>query len=146
MEPGWVRARVRVPEGYRQSVVWAGGIPYPVVPDDRGEAEVALVFRWQGDPSFARLRAFADGLKLGVPETIRRRWPLFVVLDGDVAHSVGALLREDEDVAGEVMVIDGILLQDFDFIDIGRKLEPSNTVPVTVKSLVFHGISDDRGI
>ena len=42
VEPGWVRARVSVPEEYRQPVVWAGGIPYRVVPDSRGEAEVAL--------------------------------------------------------------------------------------------------------
>ncbi|MDF1551875.1 MAG: hypothetical protein P1P84_02380 [Deferrisomatales bacterium] len=42
VEPGWVRARVHVPEGYRQPLVWAGGIPYRLVPDIGGEAEVAL--------------------------------------------------------------------------------------------------------
>jgi ethanolamine utilization protein EutA len=30
-----------------------------------------------------------------------------------------------------------VVLRDFDFIDIGRILEPSGTVPVTIKSLVF---------
>jgi hypothetical protein len=42
VEPGWVRARVRVPAEYRLPLVWAGGIPYRLVPDGRGEAEVAL--------------------------------------------------------------------------------------------------------
>jgi ethanolamine utilization protein EutA len=102
-----------------------------------GETEVALVFNWRGQPSFTRVRAFAEGLKGGLPETIRQGKPLFVVFDGDVAHTVGALLSEDEGIKSDILVIDGIILQDFDFIDIGRRLEPSKTVPVTVKSLVF---------
>jgi len=33
--------------------------------------------------------------------------------------------------------VDGIQLRDFDFVDIGRVLEASGTVPITIKSLVF---------
>ena len=33
--------------------------------------------------------------------------------------------------------LDGIDLRDFDFVDLGRVRYPSNTVPVTIKSLVF---------
>ena len=36
-----------------------------------------------------------------------------------------------------MLVIDGITLWGFDFIDLGRIRLPSNTVPVTIKSLVF---------
>jgi ethanolamine utilization protein EutA len=36
-----------------------------------------------------------------------------------------------------VLVIDGIVLVDFDYIDLGKIRLPSHTVPVTVKSLVF---------
>jgi len=32
---------------------------------------------------------------------------------------------------------DGVTLHDFDFIDLGKVLKPSGTVPVTNKSLVF---------
>ena len=35
------------------------------------------------------------------------------------------------------MVIDGITLRDFDFVDIGRIRLPSGMVPVTIKSLLF---------
>ncbi len=66
--------------------------------------------------------------------------PLFVVLDGDIAQTLGAILREELDVASEILVIDGVTLWDFDYIDLGRIRMPSFTVPVTVKSLVF---SDD---
>ena len=67
--------------------------------------------------------------------------PLFLVLDGDIAHSLGALLKEEWGVASEVLVIDGVSLWDFDYIDLGRVRMPSHTVPVTIKSLVF---SEDR--
>ena len=60
-----------------------------------------------------------------------------MILDGDVAQTLGALLREERGVASEVLVIDGITLGDFDYIDLGRIRMPSFTVPVTVKSLVF---------
>jgi ethanolamine utilization protein EutA len=36
-----------------------------------------------------------------------------------------------------VLVIDGVALRDFDYIDLGRIRMPSCTVPVTIKSLVF---------
>src|SRR5260370_2064520 len=65
------------------------------------------------------------------------------MLDGDVAQTLGAILREELDVAGDLLVIDGVALMDFDYIDLGRIRLPSNTVPVTLKSLVFS--EDPRG-
>jgi len=46
-------------------------------------------------------------------------------------------------VASEVLVIDGVMLMDFDYIDLGKVRIPSFTVPVTIKSLVFS--EDPRG-
>jgi len=34
-------------------------------------------------------------------------------------------------------VIDGVTLQDFDYVDLGKIRLPSMTVPVTIKSLIF---------
>jgi len=102
-----------------------------------GESEVALAFRWRGEPSFERLAAFARGIVLSLERTIARRQPIYVLLDGDIAQTVGAILKEEWGVASEVLVIDGIALRDFDYIDLGRIRMPSFTVPVTIKSLVF---------
>jgi ethanolamine utilization protein EutA (predicted chaperonin) len=63
--------------------------------------------------------------------------PLTIVLDGDIAQSIGTMLHEEGMVSCPVLVIDGITLHDFEFIDVGRWLEPSHTVPVTIKSLIF---------
>jgi ethanolamine utilization protein EutA len=69
--------------------------------------------------------------------TAAQKKPLYIMLDGDVAQTLGAILREELGVAGEILCIDGVVLWDFDYIDLGRIRLPSMTVPVTIKSLVF---------
>lgn len=141
-----------------------------------GEQDVAISLRWTGPPSYERLAALADGLLRALPNTLAQGRPLYVIADGDIAHNLGHLLMEDERVRPtapsntqqdpvrpeldqgrspapataqcEVLVLDGITLWGFDFVDLGRIRMPSMTVPVTVKSLVFsddphaHGKSD----
>ncbi len=102
-----------------------------------GEGEVALALRWQGLPSYERVSAFAEGIRHGLATTIERRKPLYIMLDGDIAQTLGAILREELLVESEILAIDGVMLRDFDYIDLGRIRMPSYTVPVTIKSLVF---------
>ena len=102
-----------------------------------GETEVALALRWRGAPSHERIFAFAQGIVRGLAQTIAGKKPLYVMLDGDVAQTLGSILREELDVQSEILCIDGVVLWDFDYIDLGRIRLPSMTVPVTIKSLVF---------
>ena len=102
-----------------------------------GDAEVALAFRWRGAPAYRRLSAFARGLVEALPRTIAAARPLFLIIDRDIAQTLGALLKEEMGVASDVLALDGIALWDFDYIDLGRVRMPSFTVPVTIKSLVF---------
>jgi ethanolamine utilization protein EutA len=102
-----------------------------------GGVEVAIAFRWAGEPSYPRLAALARGIVDAVPRTVAAGKPLFVIVDGDVAQTLGGILKEELKVPSEVLVLDGIRLWDFDFIDLGRVRMPSFTVPVTIKSLVF---------
>lgn len=108
-----------------------------------GEADVALALRWGGPPAYSRLSALAQGIVEALPMTLMESRPLFLVLDGDIAHSLGALLKDEWNIASDVLVIDGVSLWDFDYIDLGRVRMPSHTVPVTIKSLVFS--EDPRG-
>ncbi|MDP9416921.1 MAG: ethanolamine ammonia-lyase reactivating factor EutA, partial [Actinomycetota bacterium] len=101
------------------------------------DADVALAMSWSGLPSHDRLFAFAFGIRDGLADRVAAGRPLYVLLDGDVAMTLGRLLREELGIRNDVLVIDGLTLRDFDYIDIGRLRYPSNTVPVTIKSLVF---------
>ena len=110
---------------------------------DHAQDDVALAFEWDGPPAYERLAAFARGIVAGVAERLERRLPLYLLLDGDVALTLGSVLRNELGVTGELLVIDGVSLWDFDYIDLGRIRWPSGTVPVTIKSLVFN--EDPRG-
>ena len=102
-----------------------------------GEREAALALRWEGTPSYERIAAFARGIRRGLENTIARRMPVYIMVDGDIAQTLGAILRDELGVESDLLVIDGVILRDFDYIDLGRIRMPSLTVPVTVKSLVF---------
>jgi ethanolamine utilization protein EutA len=102
-----------------------------------GESEAALALRWKGAPSYERVAAFGLGIRRGLANTIAGGKPVYIMLDGDIAQTLGAILRDEMGVESEILVIDGIILWDFDYIDLGRIRMPSQTVPVTVKSLVF---------
>lgn len=103
-----------------------------------GQAQVALVFRWDGPPTAIRIAAFCRGLIDGLPETLKNDRPIYLVFDHDLAGLVGTILRDDFAIENALLCLDGVTLSDFDFIDLGKSLEPSGTVPVTIKSLVFH--------
>src|SRR5688572_18958832 len=100
-----------------------------------GEPEVALAFKWRGEPAFDRLSNLARGITLALASTIRQEKPIYLILEGDVAQTIGAILKEDWRLKSDVLVLDGVALRDFDYIDLGRIRLPSNTVPVTIKSL-----------
>jgi ethanolamine utilization protein EutA len=104
---------------------------------DRAGPDIALALSWSGGPSHERLLAFGRGLSQGLARRIAAGHPLYLVLDGDIALSLGSVLREELGVTGDLLVIDGLRLLDFDYIDLGRIRQPSGTVPVTIKSLVF---------
>lgn len=106
---------------------------------------VALAFEWGGIPEYARIRAFAEAIETGLRVLIDAGQPLFVMLDGDIAMTLGGILKEELGVPGEVLVLDGLALRDFDFVDLGRLRLPSRTVPVTVKSLVFNESASNHG-
>jgi ethanolamine utilization protein EutA (predicted chaperonin) len=99
--------------------------------------EVALALRWRGPPSYERIAAFARGIAAGLADAITAGRPLYIMLDGDLAQTLGAILREELQVESDILAIDGVVLWDFDYIDLGRIRMPSQTVPVTIKSLVF---------
>lgn len=108
------------------------------------DVDVVVALSWSGPPSHERLLVVASGVEQGLADRISRGRPIYLVLDGDVALSLGAILREELGVSSDMLVIDSLTLYDFDFIDLGRVRVPSNTVPVTIKSLVFQDHSGAR--
>lgn len=105
--------------------------------DDDPQRETAYAFRWRGEADHPRIRAFAEGVRAALSDRIAAGANLYLMLEGDAALSLGAVLRDELGVASEILVLDGLVLRDLDYVDIGRLRLPSGMVPVTVKSLQF---------
>ena len=101
------------------------------------DGDCVLALGWLGEPQQARLKALADGVKRGFKTRLAAGRPLFVIVDADIADSLGAILRDELGISGDLLVLDGIALADLDYVDLGRIRLPSGTVPVTIKTLVF---------
>jgi ethanolamine utilization protein EutA len=102
-----------------------------------GEQQVALAFEWDGLPRYVQLRKIADGIVAACPNTIASGQPIILAFTGDFAKLIGETLTKDIGVTNEVVSIDTLFLQEFDYIDIGDMIYPAHVVPVVVKSLVF---------
>lgn len=100
-------------------------------------APLVLALHWQGTPSYARVSGLAKGVIKVLGPAIEAGQPLSLVLDHDIARMLGLLMREEFHLKNPIVVIDGVMLRDFDYVDIGRVMENSGTVPITIKSLVF---------
>jgi ethanolamine utilization protein EutA len=98
-----------------------------------GDQDIALALGWHGPPSYERVAGFARGIADGTTDCRS----LYLMLDGDLALTLGTLLHDELGVTSDLLVIDGLSLGDFDYVDLGAPRQPSNTVPVTIKSLVF---------
>ncbi len=102
-----------------------------------GEQPVAVCYRWGGSATFRRLDDFCKGIAKGLSAQLAHNHPLVLVGDGDIGGLVGIHAHEEAKLPNAIVSIDGIILKEFDFIDIGAMLESSGAVPVVIKSLVF---------
>jgi ethanolamine utilization protein EutA len=103
------------------------------------EDPVALCYRWKESASFARLDAFCRGVVSGFEGALARGLPLVLVGDGDIGGLIGLHCVEQLRLPNPVVSVDGIVLKEFDFVDIGQMIPASGAVPVVIKSLVFPG-------
>ncbi|MSP97076.1 MAG: reactivating factor for ethanolamine ammonia lyase [Betaproteobacteria bacterium] len=106
--------------------------------DLQGEdTALALAFKWHGTPSHARLYAVADAVVRALPVNRDSSRPLVLMIDGDIAKTLGRIINTEIRPGAEVISIDGLQLRDFDFVDIGERIGSAGVVPVVIKSLLF---------
>lgn len=101
------------------------------------ESRLAVAFTWQGDPEFRRLEAMGRAIVAATAPGGWREGPLLLMIDGDVGGILGQLLQKELGLPGALISIDGVQLQDLDFVDVGELINPPGVVPVVIKSLLF---------
>jgi ethanolamine utilization protein EutA len=101
---------------------------------------VALSLAWSGPVTYPRLAAAARAVAIvaaagGAGE--RADELLILVVDADIAQALGAILTREAGLRRPLIVIDGVELTDFDFVDVGEYQSPPGVLPVLIKSLLF---------
>jgi ethanolamine utilization protein EutA len=98
---------------------------------------VALAISPKGNQDYQSLKQLADGITAVIRGSKNPGNTLFLLLDMDVAKSLGGVLKEEIRIPQDVIAVDGIDVGDLDYVDIGRPMGVSEVMPVTVKSLLF---------
>jgi ethanolamine utilization protein EutA len=98
---------------------------------------LAIAISLQGQQNYQTLRRVAEGVATVATASNGHDDPLFLVLNVDVAKSLGGILKEELGFPREIVAIDGIDVGDLEYVDIGRPVGTSEVLPVTVKSLLF---------
>jgi ethanolamine utilization protein EutA len=131
-----------------------------------GEQGVALTFELPGGEAHeAVVQALAEGIRGALPRTTAGSAPLVLVVNQGVSNTfvmpdqdfhvlkeqrpavrLGTTLREGLGLPGQVVAMESVRLSEFDFVDVGQMMHPSEVVPVTVKSLLFAGGLDRRSV
>lgn len=119
-----------------------GGDPAPAIAHIRWFLEQSdtrqpvLALRGEPDPSYSRLRGLAQSLVTAAGQTLPQETPLLLLVECDMAKALGQAVRT---LAGNrpVAALDSVLVEQNDYIDIGRPLMDGLVVPVVVKTLIF---------
>ena len=98
---------------------------------------MAMALTVSGQPDYWYIRHLGEAIQSVVDTSEPVDAPLFLVIDVDVAKSLGGILKEELKLERQVICIDGIEVGDLDYIDIGKPMGVSEVIPVTVKSLIF---------
>jgi ethanolamine utilization protein EutA len=111
-----------------------------------GRQPVALAFHWEGSATFARLQTFCGAVVEGMKPILDKNHPLILVNDGDIGGILGLHFKEEMKLDKPIISVDGIVLQEFDYIDVGALIPSSGAVPVVIKSLVFPSTEQNAAI
>jgi ethanolamine utilization protein EutA len=98
---------------------------------------MAIALALQELPNYRLVRSIAREIGCLLERSTNPSMPLYLMLDADIAKSLGGILKEELGLPGPIVAVDGIDVGDLDYVDIGRPMGVSESLPVTVKSLMF---------
>lgn len=119
----------RLAETLRRKMSWFWAEGQPV--------QIAVALDGERNPSFDRIVTYAGELTEGLKPLRQAGFIAVVVVAEDMAKVLGQTIRCMTGEAGTIVCLDGIRLNEGDYIDIGRPAAEGAVLPVVVKTLVF---------
>lgn len=98
---------------------------------------VALSIRGSKSYSFENLQSLANDIVYGFKHRTEKNIPLIILVDNDIAKSLGLTIRRQLPQGYPVVCIDSISVANGDYIDVGLPVADGQVVPVIIKTLLF---------
>ena len=85
-----------------------------------------------------KIQEYAKGLVNGMKDLIEKEGQLIVVVENDMAKVLGQAIYSLLNFQKEIICIDGIKVENGDYIDLGTPIADGKVLPVVIKTLVFN--------
>ncbi|MEG1255890.1 ethanolamine ammonia-lyase reactivating factor EutA [Clostridium sp.] len=99
---------------------------------------IAVALNGKKNPSFMDIQDTAKGLVGGMKELIDRNLDLIIIVENDMAKVLGQAIYSIFNFEKDIVCIDGIKVENGDYIDIGKPVAEGKVLPVVIKTLVFN--------
>jgi ethanolamine utilization protein EutA len=103
--------------------------------DQGGLTQTALGLRGEENPSYPRVAQLARGIARGLEPLLQAGFAPVVVVERDMAKVLGQAMAPL--LSGPLLCLDGVGVENGDYIDIGAPVANGNVLPVMIKTLVF---------
>lgn len=98
---------------------------------------VALALKGKSNFSFKEITELAKIIVSGMDTIISNQLPLIIILENDAAKVLGQTINRLLEKKENIISLDGIKVNNGDYIDIGKPLAKGKVVPVIIKTLIF---------
>ena len=102
-----------------------------------GMQQVALACKGTKKTHFSEIVTFAQSIINGFSELTAKKFKIIVILENDIAKVLGQTILQLANHSLDVLCIDGIEVNDGDYIDIGAPILNGTVTPVVIKTLAF---------
>ena len=89
------------------------------------------------NPEYKELKILAHSLCQAMDTALPADAPVLIVLEQDIAKALGILMEKELSGRRKVACIDGIKVEQGDYVDLGRPMLNGLVIPVVVKTLLF---------
>lgn len=104
--------------------------------DEGGLTQTVLALRGECSPTYRRVRQVAEGVLRGLDPLRQEGFFPIVAVEHDMAKVLGQALAPL--LSGPILCLDGVGVDNGDYIDIGPPVANGAVLPVVIKTLVFN--------
>ena len=123
-------------EGTAEELTKAIGDKLNWYADQSGLTQLVLALRGEDNPTYSRIQDLAQGVARGLAPLLAAGFLPVVAVEADQAKVLGQALAAL--VLGPLLCLDGIHVDNGDYLDIGGPVAGGAVLPVVIKTLVFN--------